>query len=135
MSLVLDLSIIEHELWGSNSNPSLNCHLHYPTDIYRTLNEVPDDKVLQYRVDYNNRPSHVISFIPTIVSTSSSYFDDFHLFSPCLGFPVSMCDRLYIFSPPDVVFWSSSVFPLYFPQSSFLGVYVESTSSFFLDLS
>ena len=67
VSLVMDLCIT-HEHWGSN--PSLNGHLHYPTDIDGTLNEDASDKVLQYRTDYNNRPSHVISFIPAIASTS-----------------------------------------------------------------
>ena len=52
VSLVMDLWIV-HELWGSNSNPSLNGHLHYPTDIDRTLNEDVADKILQYRADYN----------------------------------------------------------------------------------
>ena len=45
--LVLDLGIA-HERWGSSSNPSLNGYLHYPTDIYRTLNEAAADKVIQY---------------------------------------------------------------------------------------
>ena len=36
VSLVMDLRI-EHEVWGSTSNPSLHDHLHYPTDIDRTL--------------------------------------------------------------------------------------------------
>ena len=36
--LVLDLRIA-HESWGSISNPSPNGHLHYPTDMDRTLNE------------------------------------------------------------------------------------------------
>lgn len=44
--LVLDLRIT-HERWGSNSNPSLNCQLHYPSppDIDRSLNEAPTDKL------------------------------------------------------------------------------------------
>ena len=69
LSLVLDLCI-PYERWGSTSNPSLNGHLHYPTDIDRTLNESDTDNVLQYRPDYNNRPSHTITFIPPIASTS-----------------------------------------------------------------
>ena len=69
VSLVLDLCI-EHELWGSTSYPILNSHLHYPTDVDRTLNESPTDKVLQYRTDYNNRPCHSISFMSDIGSTS-----------------------------------------------------------------
>ena len=59
VSLVLDLRIT-HDRWGSNSNPSLNGHSHYPADIDRTLNEATSDKNLQHRADYNNRSSHVI---------------------------------------------------------------------------
>ncbi len=70
VSLVLDLHIT-HEHWGSSSNPSLNGHLHYPTDIDRTLNEAAADKNLQYGADYNNRPSHSISFMSVIASTST----------------------------------------------------------------
>ncbi len=76
VSLVLDLRIV-HDRWGSSSNPSLNGHLHYPVDIDRTLNETDVDKILQYRDDYNNRPSHVISFIPGIVSTPGCLHGDF----------------------------------------------------------
>ena len=76
VSLVLDLSI-SHERWGSNSNPSLNVHLHYPTDIDRTLNETGVDKVLQYRDDYDNRPSHVIDFMTVTVSMSGSLHGEF----------------------------------------------------------
>ncbi len=61
-----------HDRWGSISNPSLNDHLHYPTDIDRTLNEV-----LQYRADYNNRPSHSIVFMSDFVSTSGRLHCEF----------------------------------------------------------
>ena len=71
VSLVLDLCIT-HECWGSSSNPSLHVHSHYPTDIDSTLNEVAADKVLQYRVDYNNRPSHVI--LTTFITLSLSSY-------------------------------------------------------------
>ena len=54
---------IEHDRRGSSSNPSINGYLHYPDDMDRTLNETVSDKILQYRADYNNRPSHVISFM------------------------------------------------------------------------
>ena len=74
--LVFHLRIAHHR-WGSNSNPSINGHLHYPDDMDRTLNEDGTDKILQYRVDYNNRPSHVISFIPPIVSTSGCLHGEF----------------------------------------------------------
>ncbi len=36
----------------------------------RVINEDVDDKIRQYRADYNNRPSNPISFIPVIPSTS-----------------------------------------------------------------
>ena len=72
MTLVMDLCIA-HEPWGSSSNPSLNDHLHYLVDLDRTLNEVATDKVLQYRADYNNRPSHTIAFMTVIASTSGVY--------------------------------------------------------------
>ena len=76
VSLVMDLCIT-HERWGSRSDPSLNDNLHYPSDIDRTLNETTDDKVLQYRVDYNNRPSHTISFIPAITGSSGRLHCEF----------------------------------------------------------
>ncbi len=76
MSLVLDLCMV-HEYWGSNSDPRLNGHLNYPADIDRTLNETVDAKILQYRPDYNNRPSHAISFLSAISSTSGSLHVDF----------------------------------------------------------
>jgi hypothetical protein len=69
VSLVLDLCI-EHDRWGSSSNPSINGHLHYPADMDRTLNEAAAVKILQYRAHYNNRPSHAISSMSAIASTS-----------------------------------------------------------------
>jgi hypothetical protein len=36
----------------------------------RSLNETVDNKILQYRANYNNRPSNVISFTSTVTSTS-----------------------------------------------------------------
>ncbi len=73
---VLDLRIA-HDSCGSSSNPSLNGHLHYPADIDRTLNEAAADKILQYRADYNNRPSHAISFMPAIASTAGRLHCEF----------------------------------------------------------
>ena len=69
VSLVLDLCIT-HECWGSNSNPSLNGQLHYPTpaDIDRTLTESDTAKILPYRADCNNRPSNDISFMTAVAS-------------------------------------------------------------------
>ena len=76
VSLVMDLRIA-HECLGSSSNPSLNDHLQYPGDIDRTLNEVADDKNLQYRADYNNRHSHSTSFMSAIASTSGCLHSEF----------------------------------------------------------
>jgi len=36
--MLMDLRLT-HERWGSNSNPTLNGHLHYPADIDSPLNE------------------------------------------------------------------------------------------------
>ncbi len=63
--------------WGSSSNPSLNGHLHNPADIDRTLTEAAADKISQYRPDYNNRPSHAISFMLAIASTSGRLHGEF----------------------------------------------------------
>ena len=68
--LVLDLRIA-HDRFGSNSDPNLNGHLHYPNDIDRSLNEAVTGKIRKYHSDYNNNPPHVISFMPPIASTSS----------------------------------------------------------------
>ena len=73
VSLVLDLRIA-HDRWRSNSNPSLNGHLHYPDDIDRTLNETATDKILQYRADYNNGPSNSITFVPAVASTAGRLY-------------------------------------------------------------
>jgi hypothetical protein len=53
LSLVLDLRIT-HDRFGSNCDPNLNGHLHFPNDIDRSLNEVVSDKIRKYRSDYNN---------------------------------------------------------------------------------
>jgi hypothetical protein len=74
--LVLDLRIT-HERWGSRSDPSINGHIHYPNDLDRPLNETVTDKIRSYRADYNNRPSHVISFITGIASTSGRLHSEF----------------------------------------------------------
>ncbi len=67
--LVLDLRIT-HDRFGSSSDPSINGHLHYPNDLDGSLKETAADKIRQYHVDYNKRPSNSISFMPTIASTS-----------------------------------------------------------------
>jgi hypothetical protein len=48
--LVLDL-LIDHDRFGSSSDPNLNGHLHYPKDIDRSLNETVSNKIRKYRVD------------------------------------------------------------------------------------
>jgi hypothetical protein len=63
--LVLDL-LISHDRFDNTSDPSINGHLHYPNDLDRPPSETDDDKIRSYRVDYNNRPSNPISFIPVI---------------------------------------------------------------------
>jgi hypothetical protein len=70
-ALVVDLRI-DHcdERFGSSSDPSINGHLHYPNDLDGPLNEAASDKIRQYRADYINRPSNVISFMTVIASTS-----------------------------------------------------------------
>jgi hypothetical protein len=66
VSLVLDLRIT-HDRWGSNSDPSINGHLHYPNDIDRSLNEDTADKIRKYRTDYNNNPPSSVVFMTIIV--------------------------------------------------------------------
>ena len=74
--LMLDLRIA-HDRFGSNSDPSLNGHLHYPNDSDGPLNEPVADKIRQYRVDYINCPSNSISFMSTIASTSERLHSEF----------------------------------------------------------
>ena len=65
---------ITHDRWGSSSNPSPNGYLHSLTDMDRTLNETDTGKILQYRPDYNNRPSHAIFFMSPVTGTSGCLF-------------------------------------------------------------
>ncbi len=62
MSLVMDLNIT-HDRFGSNSDPSLNGHLHYPNYIDKSLNETVTDKIQKYRVDYHKNPPSTVSFM------------------------------------------------------------------------
>ena len=69
-----------NERFGSNSDPSINGHLHYPNNLDGPLNEaVPDkillvpDKIRQYHTDYNNCPSKSISFILSFLVRLSVY--------------------------------------------------------------
>ncbi len=48
MSLVLDLRI-DHDRFGSSSDPSLNGNLHYLHNIDRSLIETFDDKIRRFR--------------------------------------------------------------------------------------
>jgi hypothetical protein len=43
----------------------------------RSLNEAVPDKIRKYHSDYNNNPPPVISFIPTVVSTSGRLHSEF----------------------------------------------------------
>ena len=65
--------------FGSSSDPTLNGTLHYPNpnDIDRSLNEADADKIRKYRADYNNNPPNVISFMPTITTTSGRLHSEF----------------------------------------------------------
>jgi hypothetical protein len=74
--LVLDLHIT-HERFGSNSDPSLNGHVHYPNDIDRSLNETVTDKIWKYHTDYKNNPPNAISFMPDIPSMSGRLHREF----------------------------------------------------------
>ncbi len=74
--LVMDLHI-DHDRWGSNSDPSINGHLHYPIDMDRSLNEVTTDKIRKYRADYINNPLFSVAFMPTIVRTSGRLHSEF----------------------------------------------------------
>ena len=70
--LVLDLHI-DHDRFGSSSDPNIYGHLHYRNDLDGSLNEDVTDKIRQYRFDNKNRPSNSISFVPAIASTLGVY--------------------------------------------------------------
>jgi hypothetical protein len=74
--LVLDLRIA-HDRMGSSSDPTLNGHLKYPNNLDQSLNDATVDKIRKYRVDYNNRPPSVVSFMPAIASTSGRLHSEF----------------------------------------------------------
>jgi hypothetical protein len=69
VSLVMDLRI-DHDRFGSRSDPSLNGQLHYPNDIDKSLNETGTDKLWKYHTDSNNNPLSTVSFLLPIVITS-----------------------------------------------------------------
>jgi hypothetical protein len=58
---------------GSSTDPSINGQLRYPNDIDRFKKETVTDKIRRYRVDSNNNPHNVVSFIPPITGTSGEY--------------------------------------------------------------
>ncbi len=74
--LVLDLRI-PHERVGSSADPSLNGLLKYPNKLDQSLNDGAADKIRKYRVDYNNRPPSVVSFMFDIASTSGRLHSEF----------------------------------------------------------
>jgi hypothetical protein len=74
--LVLDLRI-DHDRFGSRSDPGLNGHLHYPNDIDKSLNEAAADKIRKYRSDYNHNPPSSVSFMPDVASTSGRLHCEF----------------------------------------------------------
>ncbi len=86
-SLVLDLRIA-HDRMGSSADPSLNGHLKYPNNLDQSLNDPATDKIRKYRVDYNNRPPSVVSFMHAIASTPRW---PVHL--PPRGFPHTVTDQ------------------------------------------
>ena len=49
--LVLYLHI-NHDRFGSSSDPSINGHLHYPNDLDGSLKETAVDKIRQHLADY-----------------------------------------------------------------------------------
>jgi hypothetical protein len=76
VSLVLDLHI-DHDLFGSSSDPNLNGKLHWRNDIDKSLNEANVDKIRKYRTDSNTNPPTTISFMTTIVSTTGRIHSEF----------------------------------------------------------
>ncbi len=59
-----------------NSDPTLNGHLRYPNNLDKPLNDASADKLRKYRVDYNNTPQSVLSFMVTMTSTSGRLHHD-----------------------------------------------------------
>ncbi len=74
--LVLDLRIA-HDRFGRSFDPYLNGHLHYPSDIDRSLNKASADEIRKNRPEYNNNPPNSIAFMPTISSTSGRLHSEF----------------------------------------------------------
>ncbi len=76
VSLVLDLRIA-HDRMGNSADPSLNGHLKHPNNLDQLLNDATADKIRKYRADYNNRTPNVVSFMPSIASTSGRLHSEF----------------------------------------------------------
>jgi hypothetical protein len=74
--LVMDLRI-DHERVGSSTDPTLNGHLKYRSNLDQSLNDTATDKIRKYRVDYNNRPPSAVSFMTAITSTSGRLHSEF----------------------------------------------------------
>ncbi len=68
---------IAHDRMGSSADPSLNGHLKYPNNLDQILNDRGTDKIRKDRADYNNRPPSVVSFIPSMASTSGRLHSEF----------------------------------------------------------
>jgi hypothetical protein len=73
---VLDLRVA-HDRVGSSSDPALNGHLRYPTNLDQSLNDTAADKIRKHRSDYNNNPPRGVGFIPAIASTSGRLHSEF----------------------------------------------------------
>jgi hypothetical protein len=67
VSLVLDLHIA-HDRVGSSTDPTLNGHLRYLSNLDKSLNDTDPDKIRKYHADYNNNPPSVVSFMSAIAS-------------------------------------------------------------------
>jgi hypothetical protein len=68
---------IDHDRFGSSSDPTLNGHLHYPNDIDKSLNEVVTDKIRKYRTDYYNKSPTTVSFMFAVASVSGRLHSEF----------------------------------------------------------
>ncbi len=73
--MVLDFRLA-HDRFDSSSDPTLNGRLHY-NDIDKSLNESVNDKIREYRADYNNNPPNTVTFMPVIVGTNGCLHSDF----------------------------------------------------------
>jgi hypothetical protein len=74
--LYLDLRF-SHDRFDSSADPTVNGRLHYPHNIYKSLNEDANDKIRKYRADYNNNPPNTVAFIPAIAGTTGRLHSEF----------------------------------------------------------